>query len=163
MHNAAWAFVAGAVSPENVTGDVLEVGSRDVNGTVRGLFKNASSYLGIDLFPGGGVDQVADGADCDLGRKFDVVVCCEVLEHARRPGAVVANSLRHLRKGGKLVITCAGPTRVPHSNDGGALRDGEHYRNVYAEDLFAWAPGQDVYVRTTPDYQDLYAVVVRRD
>lgn len=161
MHNAAWAFVAGAVSSLDLTGDVLEIGSRDVNGTVRSLFRDARSYTGIDVSPGPGVDVAADGASFDPGTNYDVVVCCEVLEHARDAAGVIANALRLLKPGGKLIVTCAGPTRVPHSNDGGALKAGEYYRNVYADDVARWAAGHEAFVRTTPDYQDLYAVIVK--
>lgn len=165
MHNAAWAFVAGVLSAGPERGDVLEVGSLDINGSCRGLFPEARSYLGIDVVPGRGVDEVADGADYDPGKTFDLVLCCEVLEHTAAADRIVSNALRLLTPGGRLVVTCAGPARTPHSGvDGKHLRRGEYYRNVNAPDVMGWArdrPHSALSVVVTPDSQDLYAVIVR--
>jgi hypothetical protein len=76
MHTAAYAWVrrcAGWLPPRRA---VLEVGSRDVNGSVRPLFPGAA-YWGIDREPGPGVDEVGDGAawrPAD-GKTFDCAIC----------------------------------------------------------------------------------------
>ena len=63
----------------------LEVGSRDVNGTLRTTFSGISKeYVGIDLFDGPGVDVVMDVNN--LGnqfptKQFDVVLSTEMIEH----------------------------------------------------------------------------------
>lgn len=132
MHEAARQWVALHVPDRKV--DVLEVGGRDINGTVRDLF-DASSYLSIDLVAGNGVDEVADFTTWK-GKKVDVVVCCEVAEHTPDWPALLENAARHLRKGGLLIFTAAGPSRAPHSAvDGDVLRDGEFYENVDPDDL----------------------------
>lgn len=67
---------------------VLEIGSYDVNGTVRDLFEEAgcASYLGIDKRPGPGVDRVMDAHDVEyIEDEFSIVVTTEMLEHCDDP------------------------------------------------------------------------------
>lgn len=119
-----------------VPGHVVDIGGRDVNGTVRHLFADATSYTGIDLQPGFGVDVVGDFTAWEPPHLVDTVVCCEVLEHAPNWQDIVRHSADILNQGGRLILTCATDGRAPHSGiHGGALFPGEHYYNVPAEDL----------------------------
>lgn len=89
-------------------GDVLEVGSYDVNGSPRSLFEGAKSYTGIDMRAGAGVDLIVHSSDMVrvFGRDaFDVVVCCETLEHDSRFWETVTLMRETLRRGGALIIT----------------------------------------------------------
>lgn len=120
---------------------VLELGSRDVNGSPRAFFPKTHEggrYLGVDIAPGLGADVVADAADWrpEDGRKFDVVICVEVLEHAERWREIVDTAAACVKPGGLVAITAAGPKRAPHSAvDGEAVRPGEYYANVEREQL----------------------------
>lgn len=135
MHVAAFDYVAAHAVPAT---SVLELGGRDVNGTVRGLFPGAR-YVAVDIASGPGVDVVADAADLTLDECFDAVVCTEVLEHTDRAAEILRNAWRHLVHGGMLIATMAGPERLPHSAvDGGPLRPGEYYRNVTPNVLAHW-------------------------
>jgi SAM-dependent methyltransferase len=128
MHAAAREWVARHAIP----GTVLEIGSRNINGTVRDFFD--PDYTGLDITDGEGVDIVADVTTWKTRRKFDVIVCCEVLEHTDAP--IIEAAHRLLRKGGTLILTAAGSGRAEHSAvDGGPLRVGEFYRNVEPADL----------------------------
>lgn len=130
MHAQAYDFVARSVAGRCAQ-RVLEIGSHDVNGSVRPLFGSAERYHGIDLAAGPGVDEVADAADWEPDDVYDVVISTEVLEHAPRWRRVLATAWRALAPGGRLVVTCATDPRPPHSAvDGWALRPGEWYRNV---------------------------------
>ena len=64
---------------------VIEVGSRDVNGSVRGIIEPiAKSYLGLDIEMGPGVDRILDVMylTAVMGRECcDLMVCTEVIEH----------------------------------------------------------------------------------
>ena len=64
---------------------VLEVGSRNVNGSVRDILAPlVSRYVGCDLEAGDGVDVVADATrltDVFPPESFDVVISTEMLEH----------------------------------------------------------------------------------
>ena len=138
------------------TPDVLEVGARDVNGGVRDLLPPLATYHGLDIAPGPGVDTVADAADWQPERTYDVVLCLEVLEHAERWAKIVANLAAWTAPGGVLIVTCATHGRAPHSGlDGGPVRDGEHYGNVGAAEVAELLPGCTLTV--DPQAGDLYA------
>lgn len=115
---------------------VLDIGGRNLNGSVRSLFVDAEVYTSIDLYEGPGVDIVADAADWTPDRLYDCVVSCEVFEHAERWHDICVTAYRALRAGGTFVATMAGPDRGAHSGiDGFALREGEYYENVEPGDL----------------------------
>jgi SAM-dependent methyltransferase len=137
VHDAARQYVATVIAGQRYA-RVVEVGSRDINGSIRELV-DAATYVGIDLEPGPGVDVVADCRFWEPPWPASLVVCCEVLEHADDPAAVVKACIGYLKVGGRLVVTCAGPGRVPHSgHDGGPAHDGEHYANIHPADLEKW-------------------------
>jgi hypothetical protein len=160
MHAAAFQFcvrIMDAVPmPEGL---VVELGARNVNGSVRTLFPNRR-YIGVDVAPGFGVDVVADGATVTLNESAAVVVTTEVLEHTPEAPAICLNAWRLLQPGGVLIVTCAGIGRAPHSGiDGWELRDGEYYENVSREMLSDWLmPFVDVSIEENTATKDLYAV-----
>jgi len=133
MHDRAREYVARYAKPD--AGSVLEIGSRNVNGGVRDLWPG-SDYLGCDILPGKGIDVVCDAATHQFGRLFDVVVSTEVLEHAVTWRQIVHNAARHLKPGGRLILTCAGPGRPEHSAKGGRADVDEWYCNVHPCELY---------------------------
>jgi hypothetical protein len=110
MHESVYDWVADQVDQRGLSDAyVLEVGSYNVNGSVRELF--TGSYLGTDLREGPGVDLVvnAERLPGTISQGiFDVVVCTETLEHVLRPWRVVENMAYALRKGGTLLVTTRG-------------------------------------------------------
>lgn len=135
MHPAVLRYVQRFASDAPL--DVLDIGGRDVNGTVRHLFP-AARFLILDLREGPGVDLVADAADWQPDKHYDLVVCTEVFEHTERWRDICRTAYKALKPGGRLVVTCAAPGRHEHSGiDGGGLHRGEHYENVAATDLAA--------------------------
>ncbi len=128
MHAAAFKFVSQYRTHDTI--DVIEIGSRDVNGTIRGLFPSAR-WIGLDMIDGPCVDVVCDAATYTAKKPVDLVICCEVFEHAANWPQIIDRSFYWLKRGGKLIVTCAAPGRNAHSAiDGGDLRPGEHYANV---------------------------------
>ncbi|MDA8952462.1 class I SAM-dependent methyltransferase [Pseudomonadales bacterium] len=122
---------------------VLEIGSYDVNGSIRSLF-NAQNYVGVDLVEGPGVDVVAGGQSLDFAdAKFDVVLSCEVFEHNPFWQETFENMHRMLKPGGLLIMTCAsrgrrehGTTRTsPENSPGTQSLDWDYYRNLTAADF----------------------------
>ena len=104
-------FVASVLTAGDVAGrKVLEVGSLDVNGTVRPVVEalGPASYVGVDLEHGPGVDEVLPAEDL-LDRfgpgAFDVVISTELLEHVRDWRRVVRNLKLVARPGGLVVVT----------------------------------------------------------
>ncbi len=144
MHAEAFAFVKQFATDSTI--DVIEVGSRNINGTVRGLFPNAR-WTGLDLHPGPDVDVVCDMLDYTPPDSVDLIVCCEVLEHAERWSLMLSQAQAWLKPGGRMILTCAGPGRIPHSHiDGGRLRPDEYYANVSADDLRKALEADGLYV-----------------
>lgn len=140
MHPEAHEWVARHRTDDPVV--VLDIGGRNINGTVRGLFRGAD-YTALDILAGDGVDVVADAASWVPDRAYDVVVCCEVFEHTAVWPQICATAFVALKPGGKFVVTCAGPGRGEHSAIDGQfhLHPGEHYANVPAGDLGAVLTG----------------------
>jgi SAM-dependent methyltransferase len=90
---------------------VLEVGSRDVNGSVRPLFHGVASYTGVDFIEGPGVDLVLDAHRLTSAfppDSFDVVVSTEMLEHDSEFWTSMAMMGEVLKPGGLLLITARG-------------------------------------------------------
>lgn len=112
--------------------DVLEIGSLDINGSVRPIFKPfQASYTGIDMQEGPGVDLVVDAAKFINFESYDVIVCAEVFEHTPYWPQILQNSYNNLRPGGVFIATMAGEGRHPHSAiDENPIRDWEHYSNI---------------------------------
>lgn len=114
---------------------VLDIGGRNINGWLRDLFA-ASDWTTLDINAAPEVDIVADARTWQPPRRWDLVLCTEVLEHVYKWPAVVATAAKATAEGGALILTCASTGRPPHSQTGAAdIPDGEHYANVAADDL----------------------------
>lgn len=134
MHNEAFAWVAAHATQDEVT--VLDLGGRNVNGSVRDLFPNATKYVAVDIREGEGVDVVADAATWVPDDEYDVVVSTECFEHTAVWPEICLTAFKATRPGGRLILTMAGPGRSEHSAiDGGPIQPGEYYGNVDPEHL----------------------------
>lgn len=119
---------------------VLEIGSLDINGSIKSLFSeltsNGGSFLGIDVQEGPGVDVVADASVYKSDTQFDIVVCAEVFEHTAVWPEIIKNAYSLLVDGGMFIATMAGEGRHPHSAiDENPIRSWEYYKNVTSHDL----------------------------
>lgn len=138
MHQNALQFLSRFAPFFRHGASILEIGSLNLNGSPRSLFPG-ENYLGIDLVAGSGVDVVSSGDAFDTDRRFELVICAEVLEHAPVAREICHNAFRLLVPGGLFLVTTAGYGRRPHSAvDGDHLRAGEFYRNVLESDLRDW-------------------------
>lgn len=86
---------------------VLEIGSYNVNGSVRDLF--FGRYVGLDIREGPGVDVVADIVKEGWYRagpdKFMTVIATEVLEHVTDPWKAVERMYDCLLPGGLAIVS----------------------------------------------------------
>lgn len=115
MHPTAMDFCCRTLTAEIIADKlVLEVGSFDVNGTVRPHVEslNPARYLGVDASPGPCVDEVVD---CEQLANhvgygaWDVVITTEMLEHVRDWRACMLQLVYVVRPGGLLLITTRSP------------------------------------------------------
>jgi SAM-dependent methyltransferase len=108
MHASVMQWAAAKVAQHDLAEcSTLEVGSLNVNGSVRPLFTGA--YVGVDMRPGPGVDKVANAADLPFDDvTFEVVVSTEMLEHDATFWLSVPEMARVLAPGGHLLLTTRG-------------------------------------------------------
>lgn len=100
---------------DKLQGNVLEIGSLDVNGGIRDIVPNV---VGVDMRKGRGVDLVCPVED--LGkhfrkRSFDACVSTETLEHVKDWKAFVRTTWDMVKENGWLVITMASKHKGKHS------------------------------------------------
>ncbi|MHB1951291.1 MAG: class I SAM-dependent methyltransferase [Acidiferrobacteraceae bacterium] len=123
--------------------EVCEIGSYDVNGSVRSLFGFARSYVGVDLVPGPSVDHVAAGHEFGGTGSYDVVISCEAFEHNRFWLETFINMIRICRPGGTVLFTCASTGRLEHGTPRTSSEDSpgttaerwNYYRNLTRRDF----------------------------
>ena len=150
---------------------VLEVGSLDINGTVRDFFDRPAEYLGVDVGPGPGVDLVVSGADYDgPDDHYDITISAECFEHNPVWRETFANMVRMTRPGGLVVFTCAGKDRPEHGTSRSDIGSSpltvalgwDYYKNLEPEDFTDedWAELDYKFHENTHDY-DLYFVGVK--
>lgn len=121
---------------------VLEIGSYNVNGSIRSEF-SAKSYVGVDLIAGPGVDVVASGHLFASDATFDVAISTECFEHNPCYAETFRNMVRHVRDGGMVLFTCASDGRAEHgtrrtdpsSSPGTQALSADYYRNLNQSDF----------------------------
>lgn len=141
-HPQQLAFVASveAKFPECFTGcRVLEVGSLNINGTVRDHFTDCF-YVGVDLAQGPGVDVISPGQDLEYpDGDFTTVISTECFEHNPQWAETFTNM--HRMAASLVVFTCATTGRAEH---GTARSDtysspftahDNYYRNLTEQDF----------------------------
>jgi len=167
-------LVARTNTPLIAGARVLEIGSYDVNGTIRGSFASASEYVGVDLTPGPGVDVVSYGHELDHpDESFDITLSGECFEHDPHWLRTFDNMVRLTRPGGLVAVSCAssgrpehGTTRALIDNSPGTQAVGiDYYRNLDETDFLADLPVAEMFSSYgfwyLPSAFDLYFAGVR--
>jgi SAM-dependent methyltransferase len=118
---------------------VLEVGSLNINGSVRQFFE-PEQYIGCDLGEGAGVDIVCQGHELPYpDGSFDVVISCECFEHDKHWAKTFQKMLDLTRKGGLIIFSCATIGRPEHGTTRTSPADApftnDYYRNLREEDF----------------------------
>lgn len=121
---------------------MLEIGSLNINGTVREYF-NADKYIGVDVGEGPGVDVVMSGHDYWSPSLFDCAISCECFEHNPFWFETFVNMVSLTRKGGLVVFTCATTGRPEHGTQRTTpqdspltiAKDWDYYMNLTEQDF----------------------------
>jgi len=113
-YNEAEKFVKDYLSTQHNI-KVLDVGSYDVNGTLKPLFaKDSWEYHGLDIEEGKNVDIVGDLYKFPIkANTYDVIVSTSCFEHVKFFWQTFNEMCRVLKKGG-LIYICAPSTGVYH-------------------------------------------------
>jgi len=123
---------------------VLEIGSYNINGTVRIFFENCE-YTGIDLLQGNGVDIISFGHEYNApNNSYDTLISCECFEHDMFYEKTFLNMIRMCKQEGLVVFTCATVGRPEHgtrrTTPGDSLTSKipeltDYYKNLVKEDF----------------------------
>jgi hypothetical protein len=119
---------------------VLEVGSLNLNGTVR-IFFNDCDYHGIDLGPGPDVDEVIDGSIYSKPSYYSVTLSTESFEHNPDWKQTFDNMIESTCTTGLIIFTCASTNRPEHGTKATTPTDSpytcnnDYYKNLTEEDF----------------------------
>jgi SAM-dependent methyltransferase len=122
---------------------VLEIGSLDINGTIREFFHECS-YLGLDVGFGPGVDVVCEGQNYNApNESFDIVCSAECFEHNPYWMETFKNMIRLCKEDGLVLFTCATDGRSEHGTTRTSPQDSpltvgigwDYYRNLNEDDF----------------------------
>jgi SAM-dependent methyltransferase len=147
---------------------VLEVGSLDVNGSVRAdvMALNPSLYIGCDIMFGKGVDikcEVENLVSLFGYETFDIVISTEMLEHVKDWRAAIHNIKAVTRKGGYILITTRsiGFAKHCHPYDFWRFED-EDMRKIFSDcDILRiekdiYAPGIFILAQKPKDFHECF-------
>jgi len=122
---------------------VLEVGSLNINGSIR-IFFTECDYLGIDVGAGPGVDLVCEGQKLDHPNEtYDTVGSCECFEHNPYWVETFNNMYRMTKPNGLVFMSCATTGRAEHGTTRTSPQDSpltvtngwEYYKNLTEQDF----------------------------
>lgn len=153
---------------------VVEIGSLNLNGSVRDIFLNCD-YIGYDLKIGDGVDVAEQGQLISLETAYaDTSISAECFEHNPFWVETFSNMLRLTRPGGMVTFSCATIGRQEHGTSRTSLNDApfmesvgwEYYRNLCSDDFcktFYMEGWFDAYhFMHCPETYDLYFFGLRK-
>ena len=121
----------------------MEIGSLNINGTVRIFFDNCY-YVGLDVAEGKDVDVICEGQKFDAPTEsFDVAISCECFEHNPEWVDTFKNMYRLVRPGGMIIMTCATTGRAEHGTTRTTPQDSpltiglgwDYYKNLTEKDF----------------------------
>jgi SAM-dependent methyltransferase len=96
---------------------ILEVGSKNENGSVRDYFSGYTAYLGVDWRPGPGVDVVVEAKNMAFSEPFDTVISASMLEHDKEPELSIPAMVEAMRPSGILLLSWGSALNAPHYHE----------------------------------------------
>jgi len=149
MHDQAKAFTqfVAATLPDSFSGKtVLDVGSGDINGNNRFLFKDCD-YTGNDVYIAPNATIVCKTGALPMGENtFDTIVSTECFEHDPEYAESFRKIVYMLKPGGLFLFTCASTGRHEHGTRRTSPGDSygtignvsgwtDYYKNLTIDDL----------------------------
>lgn len=151
---------------------VLEIGSLNINGTVRDFFHRCD-YIGLDVGPGPGVDLVVSGEKYTSDIPFDVTISAECFEHNPYWAETFINMVKLTRIGGIVLFTCATHGRREHGTRRSLpdaspnTLDWDYYKNLDDSDFRKLIDFDKVFHPYSFEYnnksKDLYFVGIKHE
>lgn len=124
--------------------NVLEVGSLDINGSLRDFFQNCN-YVGVDIGPGPGVDITCSGHELLFpDESFHTVISAECFEHNPYWQQTFGKMVDLTHPDGLIVFSCAGEGRPEHGTTRSDVGSSpltvsagwDYYRNLTPSDFY---------------------------
>ncbi len=157
----SWAMQMAAMFPDHFNEKtVLDIGSWDINGNTRHLFRNCF-YLGLDIHRGPNVD-ILWNQDFAFNVYQDVYISCEALEHSKSWDRDFAGMIKYSKN--MVVMTCAAPPRPIHGTKETTPEHSpyttDYYRNLTQDDLEPLVKGHFYWYKFfyNPDPGDIYFI-----
>tara|TARA_B100001989_G_scaffold209033_1_gene158048 strand:- start:2411 stop:3136 length:726 start_codon:yes stop_codon:yes gene_type:complete len=97
--------------------NILEVGSQDINGSIKDYFPNLyeKKWVGLDVGYGKGVDFTIPGELVQLPNGWaDIAISSECFEHAKNWTQIFKNMIRITHFNSLIILTFAGQGRAAH-------------------------------------------------
>jgi SAM-dependent methyltransferase len=148
MHNnnmRFWQYVAKKYHRWFALPRVLELGSFNVNGTVRDVFHSFEEYIGVDERHGPCVDVrcCASEVAALVPGEFDIVISASMLEHDSNWQQTLDAAISKLKAHGLLLLSWGGALNDPHEQhamEWAPLRAGDvldylAFRSIYVHEF----------------------------
>ena len=128
---------------------ILDIGSYDVNGTVRPIFEKGN-YTGLDMAQGPNVDIVSESHNIDLPNEtFDIILSTSCFEHDEMFWVTFLEMCRLIKPGGYIYVNA--PSSGPyHGHPGDCWR---FYKDSWGA-LLKWAKKNNYNLELVESYID---------
>jgi hypothetical protein len=162
MHSSVMHWMAEQVTALGLADSrVLEVGSLNVNGTVRRLFRG--EYVGVDMRDGPDVDVVCNAHELSgslllRSRFYETVVCCEMLEHDDQPWESVVEMREMACNQAVLLLTARGYDARGCFPLHDYPQDLWRFSTTGMKSLLTWAGWKKIKVIPDPEAPGVFAV-----
>ncbi len=142
---------------------VVEIGSLNINGTVRDFFTNPTFHIGLDLIEGKDVDIICKGKDY-IADNIEMVISTECFEHDKDWKDTFQNMYKMCIPGGMILFTCASTGRHEHGTTRTSPQDSpattDYYENRTKEEFESAFPISEMFAKHLFEYNpvtcDLY-------
>lgn len=151
--------------------DVIEIGSLNINGTLRDIFNRSHIYIGVDLQAGSGVDVISKGHEVTFqNESFDVALSSECFEHDEDWVKTFKKMIDLTKSKGFIIFSCATTDRPEHgtrrTDVGSSPFTLDYYKNLTEADFKEFFRFDEIFEEyefsVEPNHHDLYFYGIKR-